>query len=41
MRYWPVKEPITPGLAQLLYEEVGITTEALPKSAVGQTAAAE
>ena len=33
--------PIPPGLAQLLYEEVGIITEALPKSAVGQTAAAE
>ena len=32
--------PITPGLAQLLYEEVGITTEALPKSAVEQAAAA-
>ena len=35
------QEPIPPGLAQLLYEQVGITTEALPKSAVGQTAAAE
>ena len=35
------QEPIPPGLAQLLYEEVGIITEALPKSAVGQTAAAE
>ena len=34
------QEPIPPGLAQLLYEEVGITTEALPKSAVGQAAAA-
>ena len=35
------QEPIPPGLAQLLYEEVGIITEALPKNAVGQTAAAE
>ena len=33
------QEPIPPGLAQLLYEKVGITTEALPKSAVEQTAA--
>ena len=32
------QEPIPPGLAQLLYDEVGITTEALPKSAVGQAA---
>jgi HTH-type transcriptional regulator/antitoxin HigA len=30
------QEPIPPGLAQLLYDEVGITTEALPQSAVGQ-----
>ena len=30
--------PIPPGLAQLLYEEVGIITEALPKSAVEQAA---
>ena len=30
------QEPIPPGLAQLLYEQVGITTEALPKSTVGQ-----
>ena len=35
------QEPIPSGLAQLLYEKVGITTEALPKSAVEQTAAAE
>ena len=35
------QEPIPPGLAQLLYEQVGITTEALPKSAAGQTASAE
>ena len=33
--------PIPPGLAQLLYDEVGIITEALPKSAVGQAAPAE
>jgi HTH-type transcriptional regulator/antitoxin HigA len=32
------QEPIPPGLAQLLYDEVGIVTEALPKSAVGQAA---
>ncbi len=35
------QEPIPPGLAQLLYEKIGITTEARLKSAVGQTAAAE
>ena len=33
------QEPIPSGLAQLLYEKVGITTEALPKSAVEQAAA--
>ena len=33
------QEPIPPGLAQLLYDEIGIATEALPKSAVGQAAA--
>ncbi len=31
------QEPIPPGLAQLLYEKVGITTEALPENAVRQT----
>ena len=35
------QEPIPLGLAQLLYDEVGITTEALPKSAVEQAAPAE
>ena len=35
------QEPIPPSLAQLLYEQVGIVTEALPKSAVGQAAPAE
>ncbi len=35
------QEPIPPGLAQLLYDEIGIATEALPKSAVGQAAASD
>ena len=32
------QEPIPPGLAQLLFEKTGITTEARLESAVGQTA---
>jgi HTH-type transcriptional regulator/antitoxin HigA len=33
------QEPIPPGLAQLLYEEIGITTEARLESTIGQGAA--
>ncbi len=35
------QEPIPPSLAQLLYEKVGITTDALLKSSANQPAAAE